>query len=64
MLKTVIIVLKSISGIIWRINIDTLYTICVVREQSLKSKQVVSMNNHITIPVFSIRQDIVGSGTI
>ena len=47
MFKSIIIMVKSISGIERRINIDALYLASIVLFQCLKCKKVISMDEHI-----------------
>ena len=47
MFKSIIIMVKSITSVIWWINIDALYLASIVLFQCLKRKQVISMDEHI-----------------
>ena len=47
MFKSIIIMVKSISGIERRINIDAFYLASIVLFQCLKCKQIIAMDEHI-----------------
>src|SRR3990172_1985859 len=52
MLQTIVIMLKGISSIIRRINIDTLDLPCKILLKGLQCKEVVTVNKHvISIPI-------------
>ena len=47
MFKSIIIMVKSISGIVRWVNIDTLDFSCKILLQSFERKQIISMDEHI-----------------
>ena len=63
MLHTIIVMLKSVACVVWRIDVDTFYLPGKLLFQRLERKKVVAMNEHIVKDVFLIappRRSVVG----
>ena len=54
MFNTIIVMLKSITRIIWRVYVDTFDLTGEVLFKSTKSEQIVAVNKHIARPRFPI----------
>ncbi len=54
MFNTIIVMLKSITRIIWRVYVDTFDLTGEVLFKSTKSEKIVAVNKHIARPRFPI----------
>lgn len=50
----VVVMLKCISSIIWRINVNTFYLPCEVLLKSAEREKIIAVNEHIARPRFPV----------
>ena len=61
MLQIIIVLLKGASSIIWRVDVDTLYTPGILALQGFQSQKVIAVDQH----VFSVGiGGAVGTGSV